>query len=108
MLAKLQQTSEKLVSADYRAPRRGGELPANGRVRTRLTDPQSRFGVTVWQERGVMHVFTGDTLKRDQRRAVALEPMECMANGFNRPEWADAIRLEPGAERVFRCGVELS
>ncbi|HEY2036563.1 MAG TPA: hypothetical protein VGG96_06090 [Steroidobacteraceae bacterium] len=81
---------------------------ANGRVRTRLTDPRSRFGVTVWQERGVMHVFTGDTLKRDQRRAVALEPMECMANGFNRPEWADAIRLEPGAERVFRCGVEPS
>lgn len=79
---------------------------ADGRIRTRLTDPKTRFTVTVWQERGVMHVFTGDTLQRDGRRSVALEPMECMANAFNRPEWADALRLGPGAERIYRCGVE--
>lgn len=78
----------------------------DGRIRTRLTDPGNRFGVAVWQERGVMHVFTGDTLQRDARRSVALEPMECMANAFNRPEWDDAIRLDPGAERIFRCGIE--
>jgi aldose 1-epimerase len=79
---------------------------ADGRIRTRLLDPGTRFGITVWQERGVMHVFTGDTLKRDARRCVALEPMECMANAFNRPEWSDEVRLDPGAERVYRCGVE--
>jgi aldose 1-epimerase len=79
---------------------------ADGRIRTRLTDPKSGFGLTVWQERGVMHAFTGDTLKRDARRSIALEPMECMADAFNRPEWADALRLDPGAERVYRCGVE--
>jgi aldose 1-epimerase len=79
---------------------------ADGRIRTRLTDPKTGFGITVWQERGVMHAFTGDTLKRDLRRSIALEPMECMANAFNRPEWADAIRLDPGAERIYRCGVE--
>jgi aldose 1-epimerase len=79
---------------------------ADGRIRTRLTEPATGFGMTVWQERGVMHVFTGDTLQRDARRSVALEPMECMANAFNRPEWAAALRLDPGAERVFRCGVE--
>jgi aldose 1-epimerase len=79
---------------------------ADGRIRTRLTDPKSGFGLTVWQERGVMHAFTGDALKRDVRRSIALEPMECMADAFNRPEWADALRLEPGAERVYRCGVE--
>jgi aldose 1-epimerase len=78
-----------------------------GRIHTRLTEPATGFGVTVWQERGVMHVFTGDTLKCHPRRAVALEPMECMANAFNRPEWADALRLEPGAERLFRCGVAI-
>ena len=80
----------------------------DGRIRTRLADPASGLSITVWQERGLMHVFTGDTLKRDARRSMALEPMECMANAFNRPEWADAIRLEPGAERVFRCGIELA
>ena len=78
---------------------------ADGRIRTRLMDPITGLVITVWQERGVMHVFTGDTLKRDGRRSVALEPMECMADAFNRPEWAAALRLNPGAERVYRCGV---
>lgn len=81
-------------------------VEADGRIRTRLTDPNSRFSLTVWQERGVMHAFTGDTLKSDIRRSIALEPMECMANAFNRPEWSDALRLDPGAERVYRCGIE--
>jgi aldose 1-epimerase len=79
---------------------------ADGRIRTRLTDRKSGFGLTIWQERGVMHAFTGDTLTRDVRRSIALEPMECMADAFNRPEWAAALRLDPGAERVYRCGVE--
>jgi aldose 1-epimerase len=78
----------------------------DGRFRTHLTDAKSGFGISVWQERGVMHAFTGDTLKVDARRSIALEPMECMANAFNRPEWAAAVRLDPGVERVFRCGVE--
>jgi len=78
----------------------------DGRIRTRLADPNSGFGITVWQERGVMHAFTGDTLKSDRRRSIALEPMECMANAFNRPECAAAIRLDPGAERLYRCGIE--
>jgi len=102
---------------DFRRPRLIGDsildheytdliADSGGRIRTRLTDPKTGFGVSVWQERGVMHVFTGDTLKRDARRSIALEPMECMANAFNRPEWADALRLDPGAERVYRCGVE--
>ncbi|HEY1891613.1 MAG TPA: hypothetical protein VGG63_14465 [Steroidobacteraceae bacterium] len=81
-------------------------VAADGRSRTRLMDPKSGFGITVWQERGVMHAFTGDALKRDVRRSIALEPMECMADAFNRPEWTAALRLEPGAERLYRCGVE--
>lgn len=80
----------------------------DGRVRTRLSDPNSGFTVTVWQDRGVMHAFTGDTLAAGARSAVALEPMECMADAFNRPECADAVRLEPGAERRYRCGVEFA
>jgi len=103
---------------DFREPRRIGdsildqgytdlEADADGRIRTRLRDPASGFGIAVWQESGVMHAFTADTVSRDARRAVALEPMECMADAFNRPECAEAVRLEPGAERRFRCGVEI-
>lgn len=81
---------------------------ADGRIRTHLRDPASGFALAVWQQAGVMHAFTADTVCRDQRGAVALETMECMADAFNRPECAAAIRLGPGAERRFRCGVELA
>lgn len=104
---------------DFRQARRIGDtvldvgytnlaVAADGRMHTRLADPASGFAIDVWQERGVMHAFTGDTLGAGARSAVALEPMECMANAFNRPECADAIRLEPGAKRVYRCGVATS
>lgn len=103
---------------DFREPRLiGGSIldqgytdldaDADGRIRTRLRDPASGRSVAVWQEHGVMHAFTADTISRGVRRAVALEPMECMANAFNRDDCAAAIRLEPGAARRFRCGVEI-
>lgn len=104
---------------DFREPRRLAdsildqgytrlEADTDGRIRTHLRDPISGLALAVWQERGVMHAFTADTLARDARRAIALEPMECMADAFNRAECAEAIRLEPGAERRFRCGVEFA
>lgn len=83
------------------------EADADGRMRTHLRNPASGLEIAVWQERGVMHAFTADTVSRDVRRAVALEPMECMADAFNRADCAEAIRLLPGAERTFRCGVEV-
>lgn len=103
---------------DFREPRRIGpsildqgytdvEADADGRIRTHLRDPASGWALALWQERGVVHVFTADTVARGQRQALAIEPMECMADAFNRPECAAAIRLEPGAEREFRCGVEV-
>jgi aldose 1-epimerase len=81
---------------------------ADGRARTRLRDPVSGVAIAVWQHSGVMLAFTADTVPRDPRRAVALEPMESMADAFNREDCAKAIRLEPGAERRFICGVEVT
>lgn len=103
---------------DFREPRLIGpsiidqgytdvEADTDGRIRTRLRDPAGGWALALWQERGVVHAFTADTVARDQRRALAIEPMECMADAFNRPECAAAIRLEPGVEREFRCGVEV-
>lgn len=80
---------------------------ADGRARTQLRDPASGLRLSMWQERGIVLVFTADTVSRDVRRAVALEPMESLSNAFNRPDCAGAIRLEAGAERMFRCGVEI-
>jgi aldose 1-epimerase len=51
-----------------------------------------------------MHVFTGDTLERDQRRSIALEPVEVITNSFNRAELVEHITLAPDSHRSFRCG----
>ncbi|QNK03543.1 aldose 1-epimerase [Dyella telluris] len=82
-------------------------VDTDGRARTRLRDPDSGLTLAMWQTSGVMLAFTADTVTRDVRRSVALEPMESWADAFNRPDCADAIRLEPGAERRYTCGVEI-
>lgn len=107
-----------LPGLDFRQPRVIGaqrldhafadlQHDADGRARTRLRDPHSGLGLAVWQESGVLLAFTADTVGRDARKSIALEPMEAWANAFNRPDCAEAIRLEAGAERIFRCGVEI-
>jgi len=104
-------------SLDFRKPRPIGEtalnhtyadlqLDSDGRVRTRLRDPKTGTGITVWQEKGVMLAFTSDTAERDARKSVALEPMECMPNAFNRDDCTPLVTLAAGEERRFVCGVE--
>ncbi|UGB37979.1 aldose 1-epimerase [Frateuria soli] len=112
------QPLAQVPELDFRKPRAVGALELNhtytelladadGRVRTRLRDPASGLGIAVWQEHGVLLAYTGDTLERGARRSLALEPMESLPDAFNRPDCAQAIRLEPGAARTFRCGVEI-
>jgi aldose 1-epimerase len=107
------------VEFDFRAPRAIGaqkidngyadlRLDVDGRSRTRLRDPASGLSIAVWQEHGVMLAFSGDTVPREPRTSVALEPMECMSNAFNRDDCAPLVRLEPGEERRFTCGVEVN
>ncbi|WP_018991068.1 aldose 1-epimerase [Aromatoleum toluclasticum] len=78
----------------------------DGLIRSRLRDPATGRQLTVWQRGGLVHVFTGDTLARDPRRAVAIEPVEVMTDSFNRPDCARAIRLPAGATSSFSCGAE--
>jgi aldose 1-epimerase len=83
------------------------EFGPDGVARTVLSDPRSGGSLSVWQERGLMHVFTADLLRRDRRGALALEPVEAMTNSFNRAEAEQAITLQPAQTRSFRCGVDL-
>jgi aldose 1-epimerase len=80
----------------------------DGLSRTSLTDPDTGLTVTVFQEGGLMHVFTGDTLPIRPRASIALEPVQFMTNAFNRPETKDRVVLAPGRASVFRFGVEAS
>jgi aldose 1-epimerase len=81
---------------------------SDGRARTVLRDPATGLQVAVWQTHGVMLAFTGDTVPRAPRTSVALEPMECMANAFNRDDCAPLVALAAGAQRQFRCGIEVN
>lgn len=81
---------------------------ADGWIRTRLFDPANGMTITVFQERGLMHVFTGDPLPFRPRHSVAMEPVECMTNAYNRPECAKAVLLPAGSHRTFRFGVEVT
>ncbi|MFI2205973.1 aldose 1-epimerase [Streptomyces sp. NPDC020192] len=100
---------------DFRVPKRLGDavidacyadLGGSGsRIETVLTDPATGEELRVWQYGGHMHVFTGDTLARDRRDSIALEPVETMTDAFNRPEHAAALALEPGRSRAFGFGV---
>lgn len=103
---------------DFRQPRQLGPqvidaclaepaVDADGIARSRLRNPANGWALDVWQVGGLTHLFTGDTLARDRRAAIAIEPVSAMTDAYNRPELADAIRLAPGATRYFHCGASL-
>lgn len=75
---------------------------------TVLRNPQTGDELRVWQLAGSMHVFTGDTLARDRRSSIALEPVEVVTDAFNRAECAATLRLGPGETRDFRFGARFS
>jgi aldose 1-epimerase len=78
---------------------------ADGLIHTTVADPSQRLVLDVWQERGSVHVYTGDALEREPRASLAVEPVEAMTNAVNRPDQSATIRLEPGERRSFRFGV---
>lgn len=103
---------------DFRRPRKVGPsvldvayrdfvTDADGGLRCTVCDPAVGTSVCVWQQGGIVRAFTGDTLREGARSALALEPMEAMADAFNRPDWLDRVSLAPGAQRTFRCGIAL-
>jgi aldose 1-epimerase len=74
---------------------------------TVLHDPASGRAVEMTQDRGLVQIFTGDTLDRSPRASIAIEPLEAMTNAFDRPDCHDAIRLQPGATRSFRASTRV-
>lgn len=90
----------QVIDACYAGLRAGPD----GLIHSTLRDPLTGHRLALWQQRGLVHLFTGDTLARDPRRALALEPVEFMTDAFNRDECNTALRLAPGASRSFSFG----
>jgi aldose 1-epimerase len=102
------RTPRALGSAVIDASLSGLQPDADGLIRSRLRDPGRGCGLTVWQQGGLVHLFTGDTLARGARRSIAIEPVEVMTDAFNRSDCRAAIGLEPGASRSFHCGAQFA
>jgi aldose 1-epimerase len=80
----------------------------DGVVATAVRSPRTGDSLTVEQEPDqarVVHVFTGDTLERDPRASVAVEPCQLVADAFNRADTAEAVVLAPGARRQLVSGI---
>ncbi|MEN3357445.1 MAG: aldose 1-epimerase [Mycobacteriales bacterium] len=93
---------------DFREPRPVGDLlldtaytdlvrDPDGRARVWLTTPDG-WETVVWADQNwpYLQVYTGDTLAvPERRRSVAVEPMTCPPNAFNRTD--EPVLLAPAA-----------
>lgn len=80
---------------------------ADGLARAALIDPVTGRQVTVWMDRAFDYVvvYTGDALgETERRKSLAIEPMTCATDAFNRPDWGLA-RLLPGQSFEGSFGV---
>lgn len=75
---------------------------ADGFTRVHVDD------IVVWMDRNFRYLvlYTGDALGPDARKALAVEPMTCATDAFNRPEWGLTM-LEPGDAFIGTWGVNL-
>ena len=106
-------------AGDFRAPRRIGpavldtaftdlERDGSGRWEVVLGSPSGRK-LALWAGPAFSHVmvFTGDTVGGPRRRrALAVEPMTCPPDAFNRP--GSFTVLAPGESWVGEFGISLS
>lgn len=75
----------------------------DGIVRTYLTEGDRGAGLSLWQERGTVLVYTEGKFPH-YRGSIAIEPVESTTDAFNREDRDAEVRLAPGAERIFRFG----
>lgn len=78
-----------------------------------LTNTSKRISLAITGERGCIIAFTSDPLEDAPRSAIAIEPMEGIANSFNRGDMQEQILLKAWTSRSYNAsfaltGVELS
>ena len=83
-------------------------IAGNGAIESRIENLDNGSVLTLKQPRGVLFCSTGNEMQERFREAIILHPAEFVWNAFNRSDLADAIRLEPGAERKFSTEIEFS
>ncbi|MBU6376610.1 MAG: hypothetical protein KGQ59_11480 [Bdellovibrionales bacterium] len=105
------------TNLDFQTPRTIGEITLNhcfktmardpdGYARASLLDPYDQFETQIWMNSSFDYlvVYTGEALGSDARRAIAIEPMTCGTDAFNRPDWGLTV-LRPGEFLTGSWGV---
>lgn len=82
-------------------------IDKDGYSRTSIYDPDKKLEIILFQRGGITLVYTGDTLPKNKRKAVAIEPMQFLTNAFNRLELKNKITVLPGKNSNFEFGVEV-
>lgn len=72
-----------------------------------LKDSLSEAVHRIWMSESLKYlvVYTGEALGDDARKSIAIEPMTCGTDAFNRPEWGLQI-LKPGEFFTGSWGVQ--
>lgn len=96
---------------DFRGGRRVGAVRLNHCLTglQRGADGFARVrvgGIELWMDASFPYVvlYTGDALGGDARKAIAVEPMTCATDAFNRPEWGLRV-LKPGETMQGTWGI---
>ncbi len=78
----------------------------DGLIRSSLIDLDNRLKINLIQEKGTVIAFTGDTIQYRPRSSLAIEPVECFTNAFNRPDCLNEITLKPEDSKTYRFAIE--
>lgn len=104
---------------DFLEPRAIGGLRINhcltkmdrgqdGMARVELSSPTGDRRTTVWMDEAFRYLvlYTGDAIPGEARKSLAIEPMTCATDAFNRPSWGLRV-LAPGQEFSGRYGITI-
>ncbi len=83
---------------------------SDGLARARIRNPENGLEMALWMDQAFDYivVYTGDAIPAPgSRRALAVEPMTCGTDAFNRPEWG-LKTLKPGDSFRGSFGFQLN
>jgi len=79
---------------------------SDGNFRSSLIDQDSGLKINVFQDKGTVIAFSGDTITYRPRTSMAIEPVQCLTNAFNRLDSQEEITVNPGESKSFAFGIE--
>ncbi len=77
----------------------------DNQIHTYLIDKAYKIKLDVFQEKGVIYIFTADGLKFRERESIAIEPVEFITDVYNHQEYFNELMIKPNSFKNFNFGV---